>query len=190
MTPSMGPHFFKCGKKKYLRVCGVDIQPSMGPHFFKCGKLRGYPNEMKEKTSFNGAALFQVRKAMRPWFRRAICAGFNGAALFQVRKEAIKARLAVQQSVASMGPHFFKCGKKIMRRRGKTTRISFNGAALFQVRKVGVVETISTRKHKASMGPHFFKCGKAAHSPIHLETRVTLQWGRTFSSAERTGEQT
>ena len=61
---------------------------------------------------------------------------------------------------ASMGPHFFKCGKHPRTRRQSRRRACFNGAALFQVRKVIICAGI--------LGQH-----------------VALQWGRTFSSAER-----
>ena len=60
---------------------------------------------------------------------------FNGAALFQVRKEESKRGDMDWDYEASMGPHFFKCGKCI---REEGHCLSFN----------------------ASMGPHFFKCGK------------------------------
>ena len=38
----------------------------------------------------------------------------------------------------------------------------------------------------ASMGPHFFKCGKVRGVPDWVTWPTKLQWGRTFSSAERT----
>ena len=84
---SMGPHFFKCGKrpaaactaaKKALLqwgrtfssaesagACGCDLAEagaSMGPHFFKCGKWQPSSPAAKIRCGFNGAALFQVRK--------------------------------------------------------------------------------------------------------------------------------
>ena len=37
----------------------------------------------------------------------------------------------------------------------------------------------------ASMGPHFFKCGKGCRAPRLPQKPGALQWGRTFSSAER-----
>ena len=59
-----------------------------------------------------------------------------------------------------MGPHFFKCGKREEKGKRKEARLRFNGAALFQVRKEDD--------------------GVQAISDF-----VRLQWGRTFSSAER-----
>ena len=35
------------------------------------------------------------------------------------------------------------------------------------------------------MGPHFFKCGKIQYNYRADGLRMLLQWGRTFSSAER-----
>ena len=136
----MGPHSFKCGKQ----ICRTDCRPS--------------------SPSFNGAALFQVRKG--PSCTPGANPGspsFNGAALFQVRK-------------ASRGDM-----------RGKQSAARFNGAALFQVRKGTTTSTerwggtwlqwgrtlssaerldaalILDRRRHASMGPHSFKCGKDAN---------------------------
>ena len=108
----------------------------MGPHFFKCGKSRPSAPAAKIRCGFNGAALFQVRKATENQFQ------------------------AGDAFPASMGPHFFKCGKS---------------------RQEGGDE----REIHASMGPHFFKCGKAAKEREETGTQNELQWGRTFSSAER-----
>ena len=59
-----------------------------------------------------------------------------------------------------MGPHFFKCGKRSGTNASSVTGFGFNGAALFQVRKVQVIREQGFRA-------------------------ASLQWGRTFSSAER-----
>ena len=59
---------------------------SMGPHFFKCGNSISFCSFHQRLWSFNGAALFQVRKYEK-WLRgRFSRESFNGAALFQVRK--------------------------------------------------------------------------------------------------------
>ena len=60
---------------------------------------------------FNGAALFQVRKDGLQKPERKRRQSFNGAALFQVRKAGGRERLLRERARASMGPHFFKCGK-------------------------------------------------------------------------------
>ena len=41
----------------------VARDPSMGPHSFKCGKMNGAERQWSGFNAFNGAALFQVRKA-------------------------------------------------------------------------------------------------------------------------------
>ena len=83
----MGPHFFKCGKFCIRRLdIPIDHPASMGPHFFKCGKEIHLDRPDALEYSFNGAALFQVRKdgTRRRNFQPVL--SFNGAALFQVRK--------------------------------------------------------------------------------------------------------
>ena len=135
---------------------------------------------------------------------------FNGAALFQVRKAHQIPNSGWKPYPASMGPHFFKCGKG-RRRSWRLPRGSrFNGAALFQVRKANGFARLIFRAASASMGPHFFKCGKfivvsfaaanrgrrfngaalfqvrkVVQSPAVPPVSALLQWGRTFSSAER-----
>ena len=118
MTPetvrqaSMGPHFFKCGKfvRPQHRIASVPLA-SMGPHFFKCGKHGlAWVNNLRGRR-FNGAALFQVRKAPSSVSINPRTNSFNGAALFQVRKGAECWPSPGLGARASMGPHFFKCGK-------------------------------------------------------------------------------
>ena len=62
-----------------------------------------------------------------------------------------------------MGPHSFKCGKNEKQYVAGRIGRGFNGAALFQVRKVG-----NTYEWPA--------------------WTFRLQWGRTLSSAERSGK--
>ena len=84
---SMGPHFFKCGKRGFDRANKQSKESSMGPHFFKCGK------------------------PPQPFFPHPHIPVFNGAALFQVRKAFIAGECKRNGKPSSMGPHFFKCGK-------------------------------------------------------------------------------
>ena len=83
----------------------------MGPHFFKCGKSKSSESKVFARRRFNGAALFQVRKGVIPFF------------------------VHFMTVFASMGPHFFKCGKHSRNRAAQRLFTCFNGAALFQVRK-------------------------------------------------------
>ena len=140
------------------------------------------------------------------WLAGSAC--FNGAALFQVRKGDGIVVTKEDYFKASMGPHFFKCGKTAISSELWTSWPSFNGAALFQVRKVNYESSTLGKSAPASMGPHFFKCGKSPISPSPAFNGVAsmgphffkcgkrgrkalwqtanhqLQWGRTFSSAE------
>ena len=167
MFPSMGPHSFKCGKRSEEGKGTCREEPSMGPHSFKCGKQDWKYPDAPRFYSFNGAALFQVRKAGA----RLCC--------WEIDKPP------------SMGPHSFKCGKWNWRVWALARAATFNGAALFQVRKAGKLpqaqesllslqwgRTLSSaeryetdikqrKRFVPSMGPHSFKCGKcpSAHSP-------------------------
>src|SRR5258708_6397199 len=83
---------------------------SMGPQSFDCGSYTLRSPLRQNITSFNGAAVFRLRKfiAIRALDRHARC--FNGAAVFRLRK------LKQVTNIAFAG-------------------ISFNGAAVFRLRK-------------------------------------------------------
>ena len=107
----------------------------MGPHFFKCGKLRLRLLAIASYSRFNGAALFQVRKVGQSIIRRANPNGLQWGRTFSSAEsedetKALIAKIELQwgrtfssaESLislllgsrfdsASMGPHFFKCGK-------------------------------------------------------------------------------
>ena len=110
---------------------------------------------------------------------------------------------------ASMGPHFFKCGKHSPASHSKRHNLGFNGAALFQVRKGrstsqklqdywelqwGRTFSSAERRAMASAGETFFaRFNGAALFQVRKDQmadcrvdrrRGRLQWGRTFSSAE------
>ena len=134
---------------------------SMGPHFFKCGKMPACQSALPILLRFNGAALFQVRKVEIAANQRPLdnqC--FNGAALFQVRKVKTACSATLLEFCFN-GAALFQVRKVSGRQENRQTEIGFNGAALFQVRK-------------------------ASGQPISIPELAKLQWGRTFSSAERT----
>ena len=82
-----------------------------------------------------------------------------------------------------MGPHFFKCGSRVDLYRGLPSDPGFNGAALFQVRKFGYAMWYTIRGIGFN-GAALFQVRKFLPRSQMKNTRVLLQWGRTFSSAE------
>ncbi len=152
------------------------------------------PHCMVITSGFNGAALFQVRKSFsRSYLPRGIIR-FNGAALFQVRKFPLL-RYVPGRGLASMGPHFFKCGSAGSQLCGRSILGSFNGAALFQVRKFAPLSAVTSftelqwgrtfssaevaqeKKRfasEASMGPHFFKCGSERFTDSVAEQSASM----------------
>ena len=85
----MGPHFFKCGKFCELRRFLLDASASMGPHFFKCGKFIDKRFFLRPFFASMGPHFFKCGKVARPLHVFPRQCGFNGAALFQVRKALI-----------------------------------------------------------------------------------------------------
>ena len=182
----------------------------MGPHFFKCGKSSKNFAVTALPMRFNGAALFQVRKeplGLKGF--KAPSGGFNGAALFQVRKAQVVVSPALlffqrlqwgrtfssaessdgfddypRAQYASMGPHFFKCGKVCEISSAMFARDSFNGAALFQVRKGDCQLICVTATTELQWGRTFSSAERLRNYHAELVYRDELQWGRTFSSAE------
>ena len=162
-----GPRVFNGAALFQVRKAGVKsakcsriTDSSMGPHFFKCGKNAKETASRHRAAVFNGAALFQVRKAWTAW------------------------RFRMDFTSSSMGPHFFKCGKRKSKPLCSLGLLVFNGAALFQVRKAQIHDILGVESF-SSMGPHFFKCGKKPPPILSACMHACLQWGRTFSSAER-----
>ena len=195
----MGPHFFKCGKRIINCLSSIDGIASMGPHFFKCGKIANRQPTSYCQPSFNGAALFQVRK-FRSWQRgsKMFAVGLQwGRTFSSAESHMIAKQENINLQSASMGPHFFKCGKcSVVKEAARLLGCRFNGAALFQVRKASRLEApisssnsgfngaalFQVRKvlarlsalcgaGSASMGPHFFKCGKQ-EGCRHLRCRI------------------
>ena len=82
-----------------------------------------------------------------------------------------------------MGPHFFKCGKRIETREFPPGSSGFNGAALFQVRKDFSETTIIPTFLQLQWGRTFSSAERNSNDPTN-EDALRLQWGRTFSSAE------
>ena len=133
----MGPHFFKCGKQACVAAVGDDWIASMGPHFFKCGKMPKADQQRHRVYASMGPHFFKCGKIPQIAARFFAILGFNGAALFQVRKNGddLTAKINAielqwgrtfssaekeerkdndyKDGRASMGPHFFKCGKNI-----------------------------------------------------------------------------
>ena len=111
-----------------------------------------------------------------------------------------------------MGPHFFKCGNVDRLIRTRSSERTSMGPHFFKCGNVKAGDT-RTPGDVTSMGPHFFKCGNVATDAIVAITVTdfngaalfqvrkcltigvtqikfsSLQWGRTFSSAEMTNRQ-
>ena len=92
--------------------------------------------------------------------RRNRKSSFNGAALFQVRKGAASYALPHHLRQLQWGRTLSSAESSGGSVASKWVALGFNGAALFQVRKVGVSGSVVNRCLYASMGPHSFKCGK------------------------------
>ena len=113
---SMGPHSFKCGSNIEDLIETAQGLASMGPHSFKCGSFPYVSFGLCRTKSFNGAALFQVRKCadtveeLQP--HRAASMGPHS---FKCGSKLIRNH-PTNEILASMGPHSFKCGSSLRRR--------------------------------------------------------------------------
>ena len=83
---SMGPHSFKCGKVLLCSARRLCFCASMGPHSFKCGKGAGKKSEGNRESASMGPHSFKCGKAPVRYAVSLCRTRFNGAALFQVRK--------------------------------------------------------------------------------------------------------
>ena len=156
---SMGPHFFKCGK----RISGWknigQFKASMGPHFFKCGKKSGRDNSRPP-----------TRASMGPHF-------------FKCGKVWISLPSSLYPSMLQWG-RTFSSAESVESRMCQSVGVSLQWGRTFSSAERALPIVVHARCWGASMGPHFFKCGKPA-TLLSIGTIKELQWGRTFSSAER-----
>ena len=181
---SMGPHFFKCGKEKpNIDRDTPDKELQWGRTFSSAESHRRVERDGNTFICFNGAALFQVRKAESRLAAPTRLAGLQWGRTFS---SAESLRILVDDvfgSQASMGPHFFKCGKASCADRLTHSEPSFNGAALFQVRKAALLRGDWWHSEKLQWG-RTFSSAESKTAAITMKDMDLLQWGRTFSSAE------
>ena len=155
----------------------------MGPRFFNRGKIErfGRERELGESLQWGrGFSTAESRVGVRRSFWAFPC--FNGAAVFQPRKGG-ETTYGYRRSRASMGPRFFNRGKWSWLH-WRPVALGFNGAAVLQPRKdIGVGSTAG--RNGRFNGAAVFQPRKGLGiRPQHAE-RSQLQWGRGFSTAER-----
>ena len=201
---------FSSAETGFSRNAGSgNTDASMGPHFFKCGNPPTRRRKSTRLTSFNGAALFQVRKQKLAKVRREKSRQLQWGRTFSSAETPSGEQMTPPAKAASMGPHFFKCGNQFKLSSVTAIELASMGPHFFKCGNVHMKKWSHRRKRAASMGPHFFKCGNefkeknlqadddsfngaALFQVRKLETvrqRIMmrffqLQWGRTFSSAE------
>ena len=155
----MGPQSFDCGKGAVGWICSRCAAASMGPQSFDCGKPPATALARSQRSGFNGAAVFRLRKV--PWGE------YHGGAL--VRLQWGRSLSTAERKPAA--PFFDPQG-------------GFNGAAVFRLRKA-LEDSVVRCDERASMGPQSFDCGKDSMPFPSRANTVSLQWGRSLSTAER-----
>ena len=90
---------------------------------------------------------------------------------------------ATQAGEASMGPHSFKCGSPADLPATERRGLRFNGAALFQVRKFSPSILLLAQDLSLQWG-RTLSSAEVLGSRTTLRQVAMLQWGRTLSSAE------
>ena len=131
----------------------------MGPHSFKCGSKQRITNISGKKTSFNGAALFQVRKCQSARWSIGL------QLLLQWGRTLSSAEVEPSHSPerdagqASMGPHSFKCGSGTATPGERDQEAALQWGRTLSSAEVGIGASVFAEASKASMGPHSFKCG-------------------------------
>ena len=157
----------------------------MGPHSFKCGKGDELPRPRGVANSFNGAALFQVRKEACGLDWRGERSGLQWGRTLSSAESVVVPAGNMLGFHASMGPHSFKCGKLRRPRRISAIGTRFNGAALFQVRKADR-RSLYMRRLVGLQWGRTLSSAERWQPRLPPSSVTSLQWGRTLSSAERT----
>jgi len=131
----MGPQSFDCGKPVPGATARFLGSASMGPQSFDCGKATHHATTSAMSLLQWGRSLSTAESGVgsrRDFPRRG---SFNGAAVFRLRKGRGLHRLSLHVP-ASMGPQSFDCGKTLACRFNRLSDHGFNGAAVFRLRKV------------------------------------------------------
>ena len=133
---------FSSAEKKTVRLLQfIGLRLQWGRTFSSAEKNRPLHRHDAEFACFNGAALFQVRKNRPASPRWEMIGSLQWGRTFSSAEKRDVSAVFVAGVLASMGPHFFKCGKSQRR-------------------------NFFVAHRRASMGPHFFKCGKTAQPMV------------------------
>ena len=139
----------------------VERAASMGPHSFKCGKIFRLFWLSFWIFRFNGAALFQVRKAPETSHDCPLCIGFNGAALFQVRKAKEEESKAI---AAINGRTLSSAESAVVEPNDSAARLAINGRTLSSAEST-IRSPDASIRITGYKRPHSFKCGKRSRLP-------------------------
>ena len=108
----MGPHSFKCGKIQVNRWVNEHLEGLQWGRTLSSAENLRCVTGISEKYRLQwGRTLSSAEKSAPPPLCDWLSKSFNGAALFQVRKTPVNPAVSIEDLVASMGPHSFKCGK-------------------------------------------------------------------------------
>ena len=156
---SMGPHFFKCGNYPHSRPrCNTWLALQWG-RTFSSAEIRGDRNKIVNTLRLQWGRTFSSAEIAVSCGVPLIGLELQWGRTFSSAEIGEIPYYADWTNVASMGPHFFKCGNRGFCGRRRPA-------------------------NQASMGPHFFKCGNSNQPTKQPTNQRRLQWGRTFSSAE------
>ena len=139
---SMGPQPFGCGRDGQHKKMAAPWSSFNGAATFRLRKAWTCSQRPYKTLGFNGAATFRLRKGLAFSRRRIAPLGFNGAATFRLRKGTLIVG-SLTETLASMGPQPFGCGRRPRRARSPSSP-RFNGAATFRLRKAPWVLTTSS----------------------------------------------
>ena len=120
----------------------------MGPHFFKCGKWRSTNSSLIMIVKLQWGRTFSSAESRRPSNITSRLTRLQWGRTFSSAESENNPSVYEEELLASMGPHFFKCGKRLWQHVGRSHSTCFNGAALFQVRK----ELASARPDPSVLG--------------------------------------
>ena len=108
---------------------------------------------------------------------------FNGAALFQVRKEITSTCFSFSDPLLQWGRTLSSAERSCKKDSVLCMVNCFNGAALFQVRKGGPKKKGNIWMQKLQWG-RTLSSAESCDLWNNIDPCILLQWGRTLSSAE------
>ena len=184
----MGPHSFKCGKherKEFYRQRAIALQWGRTLSSAESTEHQAGKNEAKMLQWGRTLSSAESLPSIVSFGGGVGC--FNGAALFQVRKAFIMVQLPEPYPELQWGRTLSSAESGFWNRRLLRDRLSLQWGRTLSSAESLYASNFTVAAELRFNGAALFQVRKADSAAMKPKSLLVLQWGRTLSSAESTG---